>query len=200
MHTQWDADSEAALLSLGADVAVFVGDFGEETVQVRGCWLGSCLAAEQDKMTDSTLACLAAPWLVARLAAGRSPAHMNHIPPRCARCARTAGGARGGRPRPQGGHPGQPRCVVRTQACQGAACVLCRGSTHACPVLKPLAPAVPDSSDRTPAILLLPAPPRPLNCRFSLTPNGRRRYARAMLAGSLLSARHESSEGGPART
>lgn len=34
VHSQWDADSEAALLSLGADVAVFVGDFGEENVQL----------------------------------------------------------------------------------------------------------------------------------------------------------------------
>lgn len=31
------ACSEAALAWLGADVAVFVGDFGEEAVQVRGC-------------------------------------------------------------------------------------------------------------------------------------------------------------------
>ncbi|KAL4419082.1 hypothetical protein ABPG77_002223 [Micractinium sp. CCAP 211/92] len=34
VHSQWDADSEAALLSLGADIAVFVGDFGEENVQL----------------------------------------------------------------------------------------------------------------------------------------------------------------------
>lgn len=31
------ACSEAALAWLGSDVAVFVGDFGEEAVQVRGC-------------------------------------------------------------------------------------------------------------------------------------------------------------------
>ena len=35
MHSQWDADSEVALAWLGADVSVFVGDFGEEAVQVR---------------------------------------------------------------------------------------------------------------------------------------------------------------------
>ncbi|KAI7839666.1 hypothetical protein COHA_006475 [Chlorella ohadii] len=34
VHSQWDADSEAALAWLGADVAVFVGDFGEENVQL----------------------------------------------------------------------------------------------------------------------------------------------------------------------
>ncbi|PRW59109.1 metallophosphoesterase [Chlorella sorokiniana] len=34
VHSQWDADSEAALAWLGADVAVFVGDFGEEVVQL----------------------------------------------------------------------------------------------------------------------------------------------------------------------
>lgn len=38
--------SEAALLSLGADVAVFVGDFGEEAVQVRRC-AGALLNARE---------------------------------------------------------------------------------------------------------------------------------------------------------
>lgn len=33
---RWDADSEAALQSLGADVAVFLGDFGEEDCQLVG--------------------------------------------------------------------------------------------------------------------------------------------------------------------
>ncbi|GAB4815730.1 hypothetical protein N2152v2_002776 [Parachlorella kessleri] len=34
VHGQWDADSEAALDSLAADVAVFLGDFGEEDVEI----------------------------------------------------------------------------------------------------------------------------------------------------------------------
>jgi len=34
VHEQWDDDSAAALASLGADVAVFVGDFGNENVEL----------------------------------------------------------------------------------------------------------------------------------------------------------------------
>jgi uncharacterized protein (TIGR04168 family) len=34
IHDSWDADSEAALASLGADIAVFVGDFGNENVDI----------------------------------------------------------------------------------------------------------------------------------------------------------------------
>lgn len=32
VHSQWGADDETALAWLGADVAIFVGDFGEENV------------------------------------------------------------------------------------------------------------------------------------------------------------------------
>ncbi len=42
------------------------------------------------------------------------------------------------------------------------------------------------------SVLNLPAVP----CRFSLTPNGRRRFARAMLQSSSLAAREAFSEGG----
>ena len=38
IHEQWGADDEAALLSLGADVAVFLGDIGNEDAR-WGLWL-----------------------------------------------------------------------------------------------------------------------------------------------------------------
>jgi hypothetical protein len=117
------SNSEAALEWLDPDVAVFVGDFGEEHVQVRQA---SC----------------ANPSHRALHVVARSLPHSGDLPERCLHLAQlcfliqtlvcqfemaqlqsrwpaaAAGAADSGGAAAQGGGAGQPRCLVRTAATQ----------------------------------------------------------------------------------
>lgn len=187
----WRACSEAALLSLGADIAVFVGDFGEENVQVRaiGAAAGWC--------RHSDGAGIPQPW-------PEPPPCASHCHKRFAELARTLPGssdsavllpsvppaahqAHCGAALPKGCHTWQPRRVVRA----GAVLAGC-GARAALRQHAPMLCCATGSGAGSHAAHHLPALSPDVR-RFSLTKNGRQRYARAMAASTTLAAQQQQA-------